>query len=390
MSSLGEGTAQSRRGLWLGAAGITAAAIACGLGFYGSKRTPPPRPPLDPPSVNVEAGPSRWHWPTRRAQNAETAALQSVEATSLELSRPSCLPGDKLYAPSADGNCYLRDQALLASVSQRRFAGAPRRYDNSDLAALLRPSRAASEPEVDNSFQRDAAARVRSGSYVDEREASWCSFALEGAPPRLQLRAQCALDRLDLYVGAPPRLERQQSCGMNNVESCSESCTDNSDCRPEPDSDDDCGCAQSRCVAGRCTACAPRRVCAEPTFTTRAAPWTFRVAINNEQAPFARALAARPGSFRTLLQFAVTAASRDVRPRSNGTIEYDSGYRLQIRPLALTAALCGAECRTATRAILPLFAAPQWRSSSMGVAIECARGVCDARRAPTTTTSVPF
>jgi hypothetical protein len=391
MTSYGEGSTQSRRGRLFTTVGITIAVAACAVGIYSSKRTPPPRPPQrDAPVVNVEPGPSRWHWPSRRAANAETAALQSGEATSLELSRPSCLPGDRLYVTGADSNCYLRDQSLLASVSQRRFDGAPRRYDNSDLAALLRPSRAASEPDVDQAFQRTAAARARSGTYFDEREASWCSFTLEGSSPRLQLRAQCALDRLDLYTGAAPRVERQQSCGMNNVETCSESCSENADCRPAPDSDDGCGCAQSRCVAGRCTACPPRRVCAEPSFTTRAAPWTFRTQVTEQQAPFARALAARPGSFRTVFHFAVTNANRDVRARANGTIEFDSGYRLQIRPLALTAALCGAECRTATRSILPLFAVPQWQASSMGIRIDCSRGACRATTATRDTLANPF
>jgi hypothetical protein len=364
----------SRRSVWLAFAGATLAAVACIVGLIG-RPTPPAPPPLEAPSVSIESGPSRWLWRERR-QEALAVDSERSSATSLDLSRTSCAPDDALYAAALDGTCYLRHQALVALVTQRRFDGAPRRFDSSDFAALLQPSRVAGESSsAAATTLRERAARARAATYVDEREASYCSFVLEGATPRLQLVAQCALDRLDLYIGTPPRVERAVSCGINQVSSCSDACSTDSDCRPS-DPDDDCGCAQSRCVRGQCTACPPRRVCGDPTFTTRAAPWVFRAPITREQESLARALAARPAAFRAILHFAVTAASRDVRPRADGTIEFDSGYRLQVRPLAFAVALCGDRCRAATRAVLPLFSVPRWQSEVGGLRTRCERGLC--------------
>jgi hypothetical protein len=332
-------------------------------------------PPLEAPNVTVEAGPSAWFWRPRVATSAAPEALlHSNESTSLDATRPGCATGDRFYAPMSDGRCVLREQALFALTTQTRFAGAPRRHDGSDLAALLRPSLAAGEPDADVDAQRNGAQRARATTFVDDREASWCSFTVEGVAPRATLRAQCALDRLDLYTGAAPRVDRAQSCGVDRVESCADRCESNEDCGEQTD----CGCEQSRCVRGRCTACAPRRVCAEPTFTTRATSWVLRAPLAAADLDLARALAARPAAFRTILHFAVTSASRDVRARPDRSVEYDSGYRLQIRPLALSAALCAGECRQSTRAALSLFAAPQWQTRVQGLQVRCASGQCSA------------
>lgn len=325
------------------------------------------------PEVTVETGPSRWMWRARRSSESEALdTLLAVQSSTIELTRPSCSPDDRFYQRAADGQCHPVEQVLVAMVTQTGFVGAPRRYDGSDLAALLAPSRIAGEPDVDRDSQRLGAERARSTTYVDVREASWCGFALEGSAPRLQLHATCALDRLDLYMGAPPRVERLQSCGVDRIEACTESCESDEDCGERMG----CGCAQSRCVRGRCTACPPRRVCAEPTFTTRAHPWELRVTISREQEAFARALVARPSAFQTLFHFAVIGANRDVRARQDGTIEFDSGYRLQVRPLALSAAVCDGECRNSLRATLPLFSVPSWQARSSGMRISCVRGRC--------------
>ncbi|MFO0561334.1 MAG: hypothetical protein U0269_25170 [Polyangiales bacterium] len=373
MASYGEGSSQSRRGWWFGAAATLVAGAACWYGIYGKNRPPIAQPEQPVPAVTVETGPSRWMWRGRRSsESSSVVALSGAQSTSIELTRPSCTSDDRFYQQAADGQCHPAEQALLAMVAQTAFAGAPRRHDGSDLAALLAPSRTAGEPDADSDSQRSGAARARSTTYVDDREASWCGFALEGTAPRLQLRATCALDRLDLYTGAPPRVERSQSCGVDRIEACTESCESNEDCGEQSG----CGCEQSRCVRGRCTACPPRRVCAEPTFTARANPWVLRVAITSEQEPFARALAARPSAFRTLFHFAVTGANRDVRARRDGSIEFDSGYRLQVRPLALSAAACAGECRRSVRATLPLFSAPAWQARSSGMRFSCTRGRC--------------
>lgn len=374
MASYGEGSSQSRRGLWFGVAATLLAGGACAWGIYGRDRRPIVPPELPVPAVSVDTGPSRWMWRGRRTgtTNEQSVALAGAQATSLELSRPSCSSDDRFYAQGGDAQCHPVEQSLLAMVSQTVFAGAPRRHDGSDLAALLAPSRAAGEPDADSDAQRSGAARARSGSYVDDREASWCGFAIEGAAPRLQLRATCALDRLDLYTGAAPRVERAQSCGVDRIEACSETCESNEDCGEQSG----CGCEQSRCVRGQCTACPPRRVCAEPTFTTRASPWVVRAPITSEQEPFARALVARTSAFRTLFHFAVTNASRDVRARRDGSIEFDSGYRLQVRPLALSVAACAGECRRSLRATLPIFSVPSWQARTSGMRLSCARGRC--------------
>jgi hypothetical protein len=376
MSSYGEGSSQSRRGFWIATAGVLLAGGACAVGVLGRERRPPAPPPVDAPAVTVETGPSPWLWRSRRTSTQEPAvALAGAEATSLEAARPSCAASDRFYRQGEDGQCHPSEQALLALVTQTSFSGAPRRHDGSDLAALLPPSRAAGEPQADVDAQRSGAARARAVTYVDDREATWCGFVIEGSAPRQQLRGTCALDRLDLYTGGAPRVDRAQSCGMDRVEACGERCADDEDCGVSAGLG--CGCARSRCVRGQCTACPPERVCAEPTFTTRASPWVFRVAITPETEPMARALAARPSAFRTLFHFAVTGANRDVRPRRDGSVEFDSGYRLQVRPLALSAALCSGECRRSMRASLALWAAPQWQSRASGLRLSCARGQCE-------------
>lgn len=373
MTSYGDNAARSRRGVWFASAGAFLAAIACAVGMMGRDRRPPTPPAPDVAPSGVATGPSQWMWRARRSDGPSQSSLGS-EARSIELTLPSCAPDDAIYQLGDDQQCHPRAQPLLALVSQVAFSGAPRRHDGSDLAALLPPSRAAGEPEADRDAQRTGAARVRQSTFVDERDASWCGFVLEGEGARRQLRASCALDRLDLYAGAAPRVDRTQSCGVDRIEACTETCESNEDCGQNDDSN--CGCEQSRCVRGRCTACAPRRVCGEPTFATRPSVWTFTVPVSAEEQGLAQALAARPSSFRTIFHFAVTNASRDVRPRRDGTIEFDSGYRLQVRPLAMSAAVCEGECRRSFKGALLLFAVPQWQRETSGLRLTCTRGRC--------------
>ncbi len=364
----------SRSRVWFALGGGVLVVGAC---LFGAIRSIPPSPAIRapseiPPERVVAAGPSEWRW-RPRATEAERALHGAHTGVSLTATTASCLPDDPLYVQGegTGDRCALRSHALLALSVVPRFEGAPPRWDGSDFAALLPPSRDAGETDVqDSEARRERLARVRMRSWVDQREASWCSFSVEGSGPRSSLRARCALDRLGLYITRPPRVVRSQSCGVERVESCRSECERDAECGEGVG----CGCAASRCRAGQCTACPPRRVCAAPTFTTQAPPWELRVPLGARQ-DLAASLVARPGAFRTILHFAVTNASREVRPRDGG-VEFDSGYRLQIRPLALSVALCGDDCRTSFGRELPLFSAASWQGSYIDTALRCARGVC--------------
>ncbi|MDP3274058.1 MAG: hypothetical protein Q8Q09_02610 [Deltaproteobacteria bacterium] len=347
----------------------------CGWTLMMRRRPTPVPPSVAPPSINVATGPSQWMWRGQEAPHVPLIA-GGLQGVPLDLMRPSCPPNDPIYR-QVGGHCAPFQQPLVALLASRAFHGAPRRYDATLLATLLAPSIRAGEPQVDEIERRNRALVARGRPWVSERDASWCTFALETQANRTQLRADCALDRLDLYMGSPPRVTRTQSCGANTVDSCG-TCDTQADCQ----SLDGCGCAQSRCVRGQCTACPPQRVCAEANFSTQAPAWTVRTAVETSQLELARALIARPSGFQTVLQFEITGAHRNVTTRSNGTVEFDTGYRLAIRPLSFAILLCGESCRQSTRAVLPVFAQPRWRGVFEGHQADCVRGICTLGDAP--------
>ncbi len=369
-----DGESRSKLTVTFAVAGATLLVAGCLYGMFKSApRSPIEHPSPTPPEVTVTDGPSPWRWRPRTTET-DRALRAASRGVSLSPTVASCAADDPLYARTGDGangECSLRSQSLLALVSIPRFDGAPQRWDGTDFASLLPPSRAAGETaSIDEPVRRQAVARVRAGSWVDQREASWCTFEVEGTGARASLRARCALDRLGLYIGRPPRIERTQSCGIERVEACREMCASDADCGEGSG----CGCETSRCRAGRCTPCPARRVCGPPTFTTQAPPWDVRVPIGDRR-DLVSSLVERPGAFRTILHFAVASASRDVRRRDD-LIEHDSGYRLQIRPLALSVALCGDDCQSAFVRELPLFSATSWQGSVPGARLRCARGAC--------------
>jgi hypothetical protein len=352
----------------MGAIGL--AIVGCFVGIFGGqRRTSVPPPQLDPPGAMPPTGPSAWAW---RPRTDSTSSLLSSGDTGLALNvvTSGCAANDPVYQQVGATQCALRSQSLLAFLSQTAFPGAPRRHDGSDLAALLAPSRITGESaELADSWRSEALRRVRSTTYVEEREAGWCSFVVD----RETLRATCSLDRLGLFVNTPPRVDRAQTCSSHSVTACG-SCRTDHECQDSFD----CGCESSRCVANQCTRCSAERTCSDPTFTVRAQPWTVSAPINADNRAMALALESRPSAFRTVLQFAVLNASRDVRPGRGGTVEYDSGYRIGIRPLSFSVLLCQGDCREHFRSELRLFATPAWDTTQQAMRFHCVRGNCTA------------
>ncbi len=352
----------------MGAIGL--AVVGCLVGIFGGqKRVNISPPPIDPPGSTPPTGPSAWAWLPRTEQESTLLATDD-DGVPTTLITNGCAANDRLYFHVSDSQCTLRSQSLVALMSQTEFSSAPRRHDGSDLSALLAPSRIAGESaEMANSWRSQALQRVRSTTFVKEGDASWCNFTVE----RNTLRASCSLDRLGLYSNSPPRTERAQSCAMHAVPSCG-SCESNDDCRDSSD----CGCAQSRCVRGQCSRCSDERTCSEPTFTVRAQPWVVTTPVTAENQAVAHALQSRPSAFRTVLHFAVLNANRDVRPARGGMVEYDSGYRIGIRPLSMSVLLCSGNCRQHFRSELLMFSAPMWDTSHQSLRFHCVRGVCSA------------
>lgn len=348
--------------------------VGCLVGIFGGQRrfsVPPPQ--LDPPRSAPPTGPSVWAWPAR-AELEPSIVASGDDGVVLAATASGCAANDPLYQRVTDAQCVLRSQALFALMTQTSFPGAPRMHDGSDLSALLPPSRLAGESaDLADSWRTEAMRRVRANTYVEDGDASWCSFSLESNNRGNTLRASCSLDRFGLYLNTPPRAERAQSCSTHPVESCG-ACESNEDCGASSD----CGCAQSRCVRGQCSRCPAERTCSAPTFTVRAQPWVLTAPVSAANLPLVQALQGHPSSFRSVLHFAVVNANRDVRPGRGAMVEYDSGYRIGIRPLSFSVLLCRGDCRGHFRTELPIFTTPLWDTTYQSMRVHCVRGACSA------------